>query len=293
MIRLARIIDKDTRLIDIDFNQISVAIGRNVGSPTATSVTFNQVGQNQLLGNLPINVARSGSFIQYSRIDLSYMTENNEVMQPVDLSVQRTTNSPLGGSNNGNDADLIEEYIWVLTRPLNNDILADAAATYNDTYRPLRTMGLDGTEAVAGAIAGLAGLNAGWPNQEQTIYAEQRLYGVNLNQAGTVTNGQITAGGPYNTITGIPDLKSINTWGSMNSITGPNLHVYRMVIIPSQDFSFVPATFANEALGGSTVYEFPAVNLSFLCKDPNYSEGEYLTRLSNAMNSTPIGGDTA
>ena len=290
---MARIIDKDTRMIDIDFGQISVAVGRSAASPTATSVAFAQLGQNQLLGNLPANVARSGSFIQYTRIDLSYMTENNEVMQPVDLSVQRTTNCPLGGSNNGNDADLIEEYIWVLTRPLNNEVLADAAATYNDTYRPLRFMGLDGTEATAGAAAGLAGLNSGWPNQEQTIYAEQRLYSVSLNQAATVTNGQLASGGPYNTITGIPDLQSVNTWGSMNSITGPNLHVYRMVIIPSQDFSFTPSVFANEALGGSTVYEFPAVNLSFLCKDPNYNEGEYLTRIANAMNSTPIGGDTA
>ena len=79
----------------------------------------------------------------------------------------------------------------------------------------------------------------------------------------------------------------------MGAITGPNLHVYRMVIIPSQDFSLVPLTWVNEGLIGITTWEFPATNVSFLCKDPKYTEGEYLTRLANAMNSIPEGGNTA
>jgi len=292
---MARIIDKDTRLIDIDFNQIGVNLGRSAGNDKPTSVTLTQSGQNQVINNLGL-VSRGGSFIQYSRIDLSYMTENNEVMQPVNVSVQRTSPVPLGGSNNGNNFDKVEEYIFVLTRPLNNDVISNAT-TYASLYRPLRNVGLDGTEALAGTATGLAGLGGGWPSQEQTIYAEQRLYSVNLNNAATVANGEIPdpAPGPVtdNTLTGIMNLDLVNSWGSMNSITGPNLHVYRVVIVPSQDFSFVPGICTNELLGGLTSYEFPAVNISFLCKDPNYSEGEYLTRVANAMNSTPEGGPTA
>jgi hypothetical protein len=289
---MARIVDKDTRIIDIDFGQISVNLIRNAGDSAPTSVTWLQNGSNQLINSLPAATSRGGSFIQYQRVDLSFMTKNNEVMQPVDVSVQRTSSVPFGGSNNGNNFDLIEEYVFVLTRPLNNTEIS-AATTYNDLYRPLRNLGLDGCEAVFGA-GDLGGDDAGWPDQAQMVYAEQRLYATDLGTISTKVNGAIDPLNPdYESIAGIPKLNSINTWGSMGAITGPNLHVYRMVIIPSQDFSLVPLIFANEALIGTTTWEFPATNVSFLCKDPKYTEGEYLTRLANAMNSIPEGGNTA
>ena len=290
---MARIVDKDTRIIDIDFAMISCNAQRTAGDGTPTVVGFSQMGQSQLLNTLDDGVSRGGSFIQYQRVDLSFMTKNNEVMQPVDLSVQRTSPVPLGGNNNGNNYDLIEEYIFVLSRPLNNALISETTNTYTTLYRPLRNVGLDGTERTILSDP-LQGLDAGWPDREQTIYAEQRMYGTDFAALATITNGGIDPANPdYNSIAGIPKLQSVNTWGSMAAITGPNLHVYRMVIMPGQDFSFLPGIYINETLGGSMVYEFPAVNISFLCKDPNYTEGEYLTRLANAMNSIPEGGDTA
>ena len=291
---MARILDKDTRVIDIDFGMINTNLLRDPNDATPTSVSHTLLGANQLLNALPAGTARGGSFIQYSRVDLSMMTKNNEVMQPINVSVQRNSSVPFGGMNNGNDYDLIEEYIWVLTRPLNNTDIA-AGTTYNDIYRPLRSLGLDGTEGYPSGSLG--GLGAGWPNQEQTIYAEQRLYATDFGTAATQTNGAIDPGTPigaqFNSVVGMPKLQSQNTWGSMNAITGPNLHVYRMVIIPSQDFSFVDGVYTNQALEGSGNFKMPAVNIAFLCKDPSYTEGEYLTTLANVMNSTPEGGSTA
>ena len=78
----------------------------------------------------------------------------------------------------------------------------------------------------------------------------------------------------------------------MSTITGPNLYAYRIVINPTQSIpsGFGTGVFANVDLTGSSSLRFPPVNISFLCKDPNFTEGEYLTRLANAMNSLPEDG---
>lgn len=295
---MARMLDKDTRLIDADFGTVSVALTRQFTDPLPTaSLTGN--GTKQIIAEIGSNEPRAGSFIQYSRVDLSFMLQNNEVMQPVDVSVQRTSPVPLGGSNNGNNFDPIEEYIYVMTRPLNNTEVGAIPVTYNAVFDPLRNVGLDGAETTAGANPALAGLAAGWPDKTQMIFAEKRMYSVNLNNAATVANGSLPAltsppdPAQFNTITGVPMLDSVTTWGCMDAITGPNLHVYRVVIVPSQDFSFVPNLTVNQDYGGITAYKFPPVNIAFLCKDPKFSEGEYLTTIANQMNSLPIGGDTA
>jgi hypothetical protein len=299
---MARIIDKDTRIIDIDFGMVVPTLTRAVGDATAGTVTFTENGVDQMISSIPGGNLRVGSFIQYERVDLSFMTENNEVMQPVNVNVQRTSPVPLGGSNNGNNFDHIEEFIYVLTRPLNNEnLFALGVPSYGTVYNPLRTLGLDSAAILAGGNPALGGLNSGWPNQAECIFAEKRMYSVNLSMAATVANGSLPNGPAedppapliYNTLTGTPSLDSVSTWGSMEAITGPNLHVYRVVIIPSQDFGFVPNLTVNQTLGGIASYLFPPVNVSFLCKDPNYTEGEYLTRIANAMNSTPEGGPTA
>lgn len=294
---MARIIDKDTRIIDIDFGMVIPTLTRAVGSQYPTAVTHTGNGASEIISSIPAGDIRGGSFIQYQRIDLSYMLQNNEIMQPVNVSVQRTSSVPLGGGQNGNNFDQTEEYLYVLTRPLNNtDLFASGTPTYAGTYSPLRTLGLDGAEILGGGNPDLAGRNAGWPDQVQCVYAEQRLYSDNLNRAATVKNGELIDLDPapnvYNTLTGSLQLDSVNTWGSMDAITGPNLHVYRVVIMPNQDFSLVTGLTVNETLGGISSYIFPPVNVSFLCKDPSYSEGEYITRIANAMNSTPLGGLT-
>lgn len=303
---MARIIDKDTRIIDIDFGTVVPTLTRAIGDVSAGLVAWTENGADQIISSIPGGNQRVGSFIQYQRVDLSFMTENNEVMQPVNVNVQRTTPVPLGGSNNGNNFDHIEEYIYVLSRPLNNTVLhALGVPTYNGQFNSLRNMGLDGAAKLGGAAPDLEGANAGWPNQAECIFAEKRMYSIDLGNAATIANGGLpdpnaawVAPDPrlpivWNTLTGMPNLDSVSTWGSMEAITGPNLHVYRVVIIPSQDFSFVNGITTNQQLGGITSYVFPPVNVSFLCKDPNYTEGEYLTRIANAMNSTPEGGPTA
>lgn len=289
---MARIIDKDTRLIDLDFGQLTVATTRNTSSPFPTAVTSGGSGDEQLLNLIPAGTNNGGSFIQYVRLDLDYMVRNNEVMMPVEISAQRTSPVPLGNSNNGNNFDQIEEFIYVFSRPLNNANIE--ALTDTGQYELLRSCGLDGTTG----SAQLAG-NAGWPNQEQTIYAEKRMYSYSSNIGATVNNGELypTTHTPpqttYNTVMGMPLLDSVTTWGSLASITGPNLHCYRIVINRNQTFPALPDTFVNVDFEGDSNCKWPAVSLRFLCKDPNFTEGQYLTRIANAMNNIAEGGPVA
>lgn len=290
---MARIIDKDTRLIDIDFSQLSMSVGRTGGSSEPTFVAPTGPGVGQLLHNIGTGLLNGGSFIQYVRLDLDYMARNNEVMMPVEVSAQRTSPVPLGYSNNGNNFDQIEEYIYIFSRPLNNTNLADASTGI--LYEDLRQMGLDGNAGSAANAANISG-NAGWPNQAQTIYAEKRMYSYNSNTGATKTNGELDLLNPdYNSVMGMPQLDNVSTWGSMSTIVGPNLHCYRVVINRNQSFPAIGlgGTIVNVALTGDSICYWPAVSVRFLCKDPNFTEGEYLTRVANAMNSIAEGGPTA
>lgn len=289
---MARIIDKDTRLIDIDFGELTVATSRNEDSFYATSVTSGGPGVGQLLNLLPAGGFNVGSFMQYVRLDLDYMARNSEVMMPTEASIQRNSPVPLGSNINGNNVDQIEEFIYIFSRPLNNVELAGTINTLN--YDEFRNMGLDGLNEryTATDISG----KAGWPNQVQTIYAEKRMYSYNNSLGATLNNGALSpefgpGPNPYNTVFGMPVLDSVTTWGSMGAIVGPNLHCYRVVINRNQtfgDFGFV-----NKPLSGESTCIWPAVSVRFLCKDPNYSEGEYLTRVANAMNNTAEGSPVA
>ena len=289
---MARIIDKDTRLIDVDFGPVQTVVGRLENSFGPTSVQYNKNGVDQIIWSGSVggfSDRLAGSFIQYQLIDLSFMTKENEVMQPINLSVQRTSPVPLGFSQDGNSFDQIEEYIFVFTRPLNNTNIENATSVVLTEFRQ---MGLDRAEALVGAD-NIEGLNSGWPSKAQTIYAEKRMYNQGLENAATKTNGALTQMSSINELIGMPTLASVTSWGSMDSITGPGLHCYRVVIDYSQTFAEIPEVFANVSNEGSTQRGWPPVNVEFLCKDPNFSEGEYLTRVANAMNSTPEGGNTA
>ena len=285
---MARILDKDTRLIDCDFGPVTVACGRDATNLSPNAVTTGQNGVKQIIRLDGTTGAIPGSFVQYSRIDLEYMTMNNEVMMPVEVSVQRTSPVPLGYNNNGNTFDQIEEYIYIFSRPLNNENLENIAASLED----LRKLGLDRSQNVTTA---LGGIGTGIPTHEQTIYAEKRMYSYNSQLMATQTNGALIPGNPsYNELAGMPVLDSVSTWGTLSAITGPSLHCYRVVINRTQNFPGVGANiFTNEALIGESSLAFPPVNITFLCKDPNYTEGEYLTRLANAMNNIPEDGPTA
>jgi len=293
---MARILDKDTRLIDIDFGPVNVATTRAILGFNPATVSITKNGTSQLLNSIPATVPNCGSFIQYSRIDLDFMVRNNEIVIPVDASIQRTSPVPLGSNNNGNNYDQIEEFIYVFSRPLNNTNLAES--TNGEYYESLRDMGLDRSEgpipAGGGNLAEQVAGNAGWPNQSQCIYAEKRMYSYNESLGATVGNRGLDPAQPlYESIFGMPVLDSVTTWGAMEGITGPNLHCYRVVINRTQTFPNLANTFKNQLLGGATQLNFPPVSIRFLCKDPDYSEGQYLTRLANAMNNIAEDGPTA
>ena len=78
----------------------------------------------------------------------------------------------------------------------------------------------------------------------------------------------------------------------MGAITGPNLHCYRVIIDNGQSMPADPEVLPI-GFDGLTDRTWPPVNVSFLCKDPNFSEGEYITRLANAMSSNAEGGPVA
>ena len=98
---MARLIDKDTRLIDIDFGPVTTLISRNQLEQQPVGATVGLNGVNQLIradgvASVSATTFKLGSFVQYSRIDLEYMTMNNEVVQPVEVNVQRTSPTPTG-----------------------------------------------------------------------------------------------------------------------------------------------------------------------------------------------------
>lgn len=288
---MARILDKDTRLIDVDFGPVSISTTRAALSLNPTVVTLGGLnGEEQLIDHILAGANGGGSFIQYERLDLSFMLMNNEAMQPIDVSVQRTSPVPLGSCNDGNNSDQIEEYIFIFTRPLNNEAMVGGGI--NAEYAGFRDMGLDRSESVTGSLP-LAGESRGWPTKEQTLFAEKRMYSNNMSNAATINNGELVGTSVFNTLVAMPTLDIVTTWGSLGTITGPNLHCYRIVIDRSQSFPTGATTFANVDYAGLTQRTWPPVNVSFLCKDPSFTEGEYLTRLSNAMTQNPEGGPTA
>jgi len=314
---MARILDKDTRLIDIDFGPVNVATTRAVNDFNPATVLLTKNGTSQLLNSIPATVQNCGSFIQYSRIDLDFMVRNNEIVIPVDASIQRTSPVPLGSNVNGNTFDQIEEFIYVFTRPLNNSNLG--ASINGELYEGLRDMGLDRSQgpipAGGGNLSEQTAGNAGWPNQAQCIYAEKRMYSYSSSLGASQANGELIPdsvgyfeGGPgaggqliatpavtntYNSLMGMPILDSVTTWGAMEGITGPNLHCYRVVINRTQTFPGLAGVFTNVGLAGQSQLNFPPVSIRLLCKDPNYNEGQYLTRLANAMNNIAEDGPTA
>ena len=288
---MARIVDKDTRLIDVDFGPVTVVLQRSVGSFVADTLATSGNGTEQILNTVPTGgPSTTGSFVQYSRVDLSQMTMNNEVMQPVEASIQRTSPVPLGFHINGNNLEQMEEYIYIFSRPLNNTDIAQQLVLNVEDFR---SMGLD--RSTDGITSG------GVPNHGQTIYAEKRMYSYSNAISASITNGELSGGQnnvDYNTIYAMPVLDSVTTWGTLSTITGPNLHCYRVVIMRNQGFvPAQPALWANvDGLPnavGQTTCDWPPVNITFLCKDPQFSEGEYLTRLANAMTSVAEGGPTA
>lgn len=288
---MVRILSSGMREIDIDFGEVQVDFSRLAGDVNANTLTTDRIGADQLINTIATTTQGVGSFIQYQRIDLDYMVQNNEVLIPQSVTVQRTSPVPLGGGVNENLTDQIEEYIFILSRPLDNQILANYN---NNNYQALRRLGLDAVTPLGSSGAG--GNKGGWPSKIQTIYAEKRMYDMNLNNIATTSNGQLNprptppALPAFDSISGMPSLANVSTWGSLGPITGPNLHCYRVVIDRRQTMI---ADFYSTQLAGSTNSQWPAVNVSFICADPKATEGEYITAISNAMNTVPIGEPVA
>jgi hypothetical protein len=283
---MARIVDKDTRLIDVDFGPFTVAIARQATQDMPQGVagsiaTIDGPGASDRLV-FETDGLRAGSAIFYRKVDLSYMTSNNEVMQPVEVSIQRSSSTPWGDHQNGNNFSVIQEFLFVFSRPLNNEALRNIGLTGFERFNEI---GLDYSRAFFG------GLTGGGVTQAQNIYAEKRVYGWDSTIGATQQNGEIL--GPPGTLL-ISQFKEarlldVNTWGSLSTITGPELHCYRVIVMQPQSFDAGGLTFASVDYEGLTFLNFPPVNATFLCKDPNFTESEYLTRLVNAMNNMQEG----
>jgi hypothetical protein len=287
---MARKLDKDTRLIDVDFGPVTVNILRQIGEQepqgvTGSEATFGGSGTNQFLRS-DSQGEIAGSFIQFERLDLDYMTLNNEVMQPMEVSVQRTNAVPSGTHENGNNYEVIAEYLFVFSRPLaNNEFLGLV-----NPYQFFEQVGLNMASPAFGGGYGV--------NFEQNIYAEQRFYQWNSTKLTSQTTGDLVAGNAALwTIGTQPALETVNTWGSLSAITGPTLYCYRVFVTKAQTkaqaFPADATIFTAVGYGGFSTFRVPPCTISFLCKDPKYSEGEYLTRLANAMNNIPIDGEVA
>jgi hypothetical protein len=200
----------------------------------------------------------------------------------MEVSVQRTNVVPSGTHENGNNYEVIEEFLFVLSRPLNNNDIS----TFPNPYSLFQELGLN---------QGSVGLGGGYGvNFEQNIYAEQRLYQWNSTKGTTQTTGDLVAGNPALwSIFSAPSVETVNTWGSLTAITGPTLYCYRIFVCKAQSFPADQTIFTAVGYGGFSTLRVPPLSISFLCKDPKYTEGEYLTRLANAMNNIPVDGEVA
>jgi len=185
---MARILDQNTRLIDVDFGPVTVNIGRAAlkefpdGTP-GNQATFGGNGTNQFIRSDTGGQLTAGSFIQFVRLDLDYMTMNNEVMQPVEVSVQRSASTPYGTHENGNNFNTIQEFILIASRPLNNEDLVAAINPYDF----FSDMGLNRGSSFFG------GQDAGGITHEQNIYAERRQYAFTNTTGATLSNGELVS----------------------------------------------------------------------------------------------------
>tara|TARA_Y100000004_G_scaffold98907_1_gene110792 strand:- start:515 stop:1375 length:861 start_codon:yes stop_codon:yes gene_type:complete len=281
---MARILDKDTRLIDLDFGPITVNYNRLAGQEfpdgsLGNVVTFGGQGFDSML-RFETAGEFAGSYIQFQRIDLDYMTMNNEVVQPVEVSVQRSAAVPYGNHQNGNNFSMIKEYIFVFTRPLNNE----AIVASSNPYLVWDEVGLQRGNTSFGGGYGI--------KFEQNVYAECRQYVFSSVNGALLSNGELVSDPPQPDLASWfsqPTLQNVTTWGSLSAITGPNLYAYRIVVSECQSFPANGTIFTNVAYGGSSTLRWSPVSVAFLCKDPKYTEGEYLSRLANAMNNTAEG----
>lgn len=281
---MARILDKDTRLIDLDFGPITVSYNRTAGSEfpdgsLGNVVTGGGQGFDSIL-RFETSGQFAGSIIQFQRLDLDYMTMNNEVVQPVEVSVQRSSAVPYGNHQNGNNYSMLKEYIFVLSRPLNNEDILNAT----NPYTVWDEIGLQRGNTSFGGGYGV--------KFEQNIYAECRQYVFSSINGALLSNGELVSDPPQTDLASIfdqPTLQNVTTWGSLSAITGPNLYAYRIVVSTAQSFPASGLVFTNVTYGGFTTLRWSPVSVAFLCKDPDYTEGEYLSRLANAMNNTAEG----
>ena len=121
---MPRVIDKDTRIIDVDFGTVAASFNRGAGLFAPDVISFDYNGSDQIISQVAAGATAGGSFVQYQRVDLSFMLKEGEIMLPVNVNSQRTSPVPLGFQNNGNTYDQVEEYIYIFTRPLNNTGIA-------------------------------------------------------------------------------------------------------------------------------------------------------------------------
>ena len=75
---MARIIDKDTRLIDVDFGPVETFSIREQNAYEPTFIQYSKNGVDQIIWSGTVGAFETrlaGSFIQYQLIDLSFMTK--------------------------------------------------------------------------------------------------------------------------------------------------------------------------------------------------------------------------
>lgn len=255
------------RIFDVDFAPVDFSVSRPAGVDLPNSHSINA---DDVIGSF------NGGFIQYERINLSQLTEEGRLFQPVSINVQRTWNAPEGFDANFAPSTSAMEWIYIFQSPLPNERIRNDPELW---INALRDFGLDRSDAYGSLIP------ESIKDSNQTLYAQRTRYINNMANTQSAWNQTSVPGDAfYPLLAQTMSVAEFDSWGSMNPVAGAALYCYRIVLHYTQNVSGNDPTNPLVAAQGTTIRKFSPVTVQIQCIEPKISESEYLINAANIYN---------
>lgn len=277
---------KAKRIFDVDWGQLTLGMARPALAPSATSVTWANMTDNETL----LHDNQLGSAVYFQTIDLDQLTMEGRSFNPMAIEVQRPWTAPLGQDWNFLPSTRHYEYLYIFTAPLANQSIITSGG-----LEAFKDLGLDSSSGGRGS-GSLSGQQI--PDNAQCVFAQSTISVNPMANTASVWNGTLIASDPGATppIVGDPyapvmagemQVVEVNRWGSLPAILGPKLFCYRYISYPSQQMTGI-FNADNPILNatGSTARNMSSISIKIICEEANLSESEYLVNAANSYNNS-------
>lgn len=275
---------KAKRIFDVDWGQLTLGMTRPAGAPSATSVTWANMTDNETL----LHDNQLGSAVYFQTIDLEQLTMEGRSFNPLAIEVQRPWTAPLGQDWNFLPPTRHYEYLYIFTAPLANQRIITSG-----NLEGFKDLGLDSS---IGGRGSPSFVGQQLPDNAQCVFAQSTISVNPIANAASVWNGTLVAtevgpppviGDPYAPLmAGEMQVTEVNRWGSLPAILGPKLFCYRYIAYPSQQMTGV-FNADNPILNaiGSTARNMSSISIKIICEEADLSESEYLVNAANSYNN--------